>query len=178
MTNVLAEATTTETNFVMVEHETVGRYWVQVRAVGKEGIVGECSAPRPLRVVHYATPNGAVVARDGAIVLRSHEGVMLSGADGIEVSYTRPRAGGDVAPVYWSKLWGPLALPNDDSVTERVAHLRDPGIAGEGSVRLARRQLRADIELFPKDARAGDLIDVRALVWVLPADGSMGRTRS
>jgi hypothetical protein len=165
MSQVLEVATTSETSFELVERPPATRYWAQVRAVGSEGIVGEWSTPRSLRVVHYAAPEGAFVARDGALVLRPHEFVTLSGADGVEVSFTRPGRSSAAVPLYWSKLGGPLTLPDDPDAPERIVHLRDPGMTGETMLRLARRQLRADIELFPKDARTGDPINVRALVW-------------
>jgi hypothetical protein len=165
MSRVIEVATTAETSFEMMERPPATRYWAQVRAVGPEGIVGEGSSPRPLRVLHYLTPAGAFVARDGPVVLRPGETVSLSGADGVEQSYTTSGAPSVSVPLYWSKVDGAFGLPDDPEVPERVVHLRDPGVAGETILRLARRQLRADIELTPKDARAGDPIDVRAVVW-------------
>jgi hypothetical protein len=167
MSRVLEVATTTETSFDLVERPPDTRYWTEVRAVGSEGIVGEWSAPRPVRVVHYALPDGAFVARDGAVVLRPGESIALSGADGIEVSFTTTMQGFPSAPVplYWSKVGAALALPDDPDVVDRLVHLRDPGIGLETSLRLARRQLRADIQLSPKNAHTGDPLDVRALVW-------------
>jgi hypothetical protein len=160
MSHVIEVASTPETSFTMLEREPAGRYWVQVRAVGPEGIASEWSAPRPLRVVHYTVPDGGMVARDGALVLRAREQVALTGAEGLEVSYTT--AG---TPAYWGKLSGALSFPPGDDPSDRVAHLRDPAIPGEATLRLAHRQLRADIELSPRAAHAGDPIEVRALIW-------------
>jgi hypothetical protein len=165
MSRVLEVATTTETGFELVERPPATRYWAQVRAVGSEGIVGEGSPPHPIRIVHYTFPDGAFVARDGPVVLRPGETVALSGADGIEQSYTTAALPSPTVPLYWSKVSGPIGLPSDPETPERVVHLRDPSIASEAILRLARRQLRADIELTPKDARAGDPVDVRAVVW-------------
>ena len=159
-------ASTTETSFAMVERPPAARAWARVRAVGSEGIAGEWSAPRPLHVVHYTLPDGAVVARDGALVLAGQSSVSLSDTDGIEVAFTTltpPTAAGSAA-LYWSKAAGSLSLPADESPS-RVVHLRDATSGGESTLTLARRQLRADIEMTPKNAHRGDAVDVRALVW-------------
>jgi hypothetical protein len=107
------------------------------------------------------------VARDGAVVLRPGEFIALSDAEGIEVSYTTTMLGFPSAPVplYWSKVGAALGLPDDADVVDRLVHIRAPGIGLETSLRLARRQLRADIQLSPKNAHTGDPLDVRALVW-------------
>jgi hypothetical protein len=98
-------------------------------------------------------------------VLRPHEVVSLSDPDGVELSYTTSDLPSASAPLYWSKVGGSLGLPDDPDLPERLVHLRDPSVPGETTLRLARRQLRADIELSPKNARTGDPVDVRALVW-------------
>jgi hypothetical protein len=164
MTQLLEVANTTETSFAMVERAPA-RYWARVRAVGPEGIAGEWSALRPLHVVHYTLPEGAVVAHDGAVVLPAHTSLSLSDSDGIEVSFARPdaRATSSV-PLYWSKAPASLGLADGDD-SARVVHLRDASNGAETTLTLARRQLRADIEMTPKRSRVGDPIDVRALVW-------------
>jgi len=166
MSQVVEVATTTDTSFDLVERPPATRYWAEVRAVGPEGIVGEWSTPRALRVVHYAMPDGAFLAHDGAVVLRPHEAVSLSDPDGVELSYTTSDLPSS-APLYWSRVGDSLGLPDDPDLSERLVHLRDPSVPGETTLRLARRQLRADIELTPKNARTGDPVEVRVLIWDL-----------
>ena len=161
MTGVVEIATTTDTTYSMVERGG-GGYWAQVRAVGSEGIVGEWSAPRPLRVVHYVVPPDAVVARDGTIVLAPHTSVTLTDADGLEMAYATSAAASPV-PLYWSPLTGTLRLPDD--ADQRVIHVRDPSLGQESMVMLARRSLRVSIEMTPRDPPPGSPIDVRAIAW-------------
>jgi hypothetical protein len=172
MTQVFQRATTADTSFGVVQAEAAGAAnpaWAQVRAVGTEGIVGEWSAPRPLRVVRYHLPEGAFVARDGALVLPAKASIALdSGADEIEAAYENVRSmASRVAgvPLYWARLSGPLRIP--DETPMRIVHLRDASLGREAETQLvlARRQLRADVDLRPKDARSGDPVDARVLVW-------------
>jgi hypothetical protein len=115
--------------------------------------------------VHYDLPPGGFVAADGAVVLPRRASVALADSEGLEVAFTRVGAPAGV-PLYWSQAPRTLSLPpDDDSAKGRVVHVREATHGGEGTIVLAQRQLRADIELSPKSARAGDPIDVRALVW-------------
>jgi hypothetical protein len=139
-------------------------FFAQVRAVGAEGLVGSWSAPRALRVVHYRLPSGAFVARDGVVVLPEGASLPLADADGVEVAYENVRPGAPAAApiLYWAALGGPLRLAQDAPL--RIAHLRDAALGVEARVAIARRQLRADVDLQPRKARAVDPIDVRAVV--------------
>ncbi|HTQ48737.1 MAG TPA: hypothetical protein VMI75_38530 [Polyangiaceae bacterium] len=175
MKQVIDAASTTDTTYAVVERapasggsggsngsNATSACWTQVRAVGPEGIVGEPAAPRPLRVVHFSLPDGAVMGRDGSVVLPSSVGVPLDDTQGLEVAYggASPRV---TVPLFWSPLSGPLRLPRDSDV--RVMHVRDPALGQEAALVLARRALRVDVEMTPRNPRAGDAVDVRAVAW-------------
>jgi hypothetical protein len=163
MSQIVRHAGVTEPRFAV---PGVGLHdWAQVRPVGADGIVGPWSAPRALRVLHYRLPAGAFVARDGVVVLPGGATLPLSDAEGVEVAYENVRPGPPptTPPVlYWTKLGGPLRSVDD--VPLRVAHLRDPGQGVDARVILGHRQIRADVDMQPKQARAGDPIAVRAVV--------------
>jgi hypothetical protein len=172
MTHVVQRATTAQTSFGIVqtpESEGAGDapLWAEVRAVGTEGIVGGWSSPRPLRVLRYQLPAGAVVARDGAIVLPPGSSLATTQSEGVEAAYENvqsPASRLHGVPLYWTKLAGPIHL-SDESPT-RIVHLRDPAIGREteSELVLARRQLHADVELSPRNAHPGDPIDARVVV--------------
>ncbi|MGO9833427.1 MAG: hypothetical protein ACLP1X_04360 [Polyangiaceae bacterium] len=165
MVRVVHRATTTEPSFGMPEPQAGARYWAHVRAVGPVGIVGEWSTARAIRVVRYELPDGAFVANDGAIVLPDHTSVTLSDTDGVEAAYenvtgvpSRFRV-----PLYWAKVTGALRIADD--ATMRIVHLRDSSAGTETRLVLARRQLRADVDLQPKSARWPlDPVDARVVV--------------
>jgi hypothetical protein len=166
MTQIIDVASTTDTTYAVVEREpasgAAGCSWAQVRAVGPEGIVGEPAAPRPLRVVHFSLPDGAVMGRDGSVVLPSNVGVALDDTQGLEFAYGSPSPTVTV-PLFWSPLSGPLRLPRDSDV--RAMHVRDPALGQEAALVLARRALRVDVEMTPHNPNPGDVIDVRAVAW-------------
>jgi hypothetical protein len=172
---VMEIATTTDTTYSLVERAPdaarsqengvvprSGGYWAQVRAVGAEGIVGEWSPPRSLRVVHYTVPPDAVVAHDGSIVLAPQTSVTLNDAAGMEMAYGTT-TGPSPVPLYWSPLGTSLRLPDDAAM--RVIHLRDPALGQETTVTLARRSLKVDIDMTPRNPPPGAPIDVRAVAW-------------
>jgi hypothetical protein len=161
MMGVMEIATTTDTSYTMVERGG-GGYWAQVRAVGPEGIVGEWSPARPLRVVHYTVPEGATVARDGAIVLPPHMSVKLADADGLEMAYGTT-VGRSPVPLYWSPVASSLRLPDDADT--RVVHLRDPALGQEAALTISRRALRVDVDMTPRNPQSTSSIDVRAVAW-------------
>jgi hypothetical protein len=165
MVRVIHRATTTEPHFAMPEPQAGARYWAHVRAVGPVGIVGEWSAARALRVLRYELPEGAFVASDGAIVLPDRASVTLSDTDGVEAAYENVTGtpGRFQVPLYWAKLTGALRIADD--ATMRIVHLRDSSAGTEARLLLARRQLRADVDLQPKSARWPlDPIDARVVV--------------
>ena len=165
MTTIVQRAAVGDPRFGIPAPAAGVHYWAQVRAIGAEGLVGAWSAPRALRVLHYRLPSGGFIARDGVAVLPEGTSLALADADGVEIAYENVRPGAPPAPpvLYWAKLGGPLHLADDAPL--RIAHLRDPALGVETRVALARRQLRADVDLQPRKARAGDSIDVRAVVW-------------
>jgi hypothetical protein len=166
MKDVVQRAATVETTFGLVDNGTGTPYWAQVRAVGAEGIVGEWSAARPLRVLRYQLPDGAIVARDGVVVLPKGTSIRFADAEGIEVAFESVGSlSGRIQgiPLFWSRLTGSLHLPEDAPM--RIVHLRASGADGEAQLVLAARQLRADIDLSPKNAQPGDALDVRVVVW-------------
>jgi hypothetical protein len=165
MSPVVQEAVVGDPRFSLAAPAPGVHFWAEVRAVGAEGLVGAWSAPRALRAVHFRLPSGGFVAHDGVVVLPDGATLPLADADGLEVAYENVRPGAPpAAPIlYWAKLGGPLRLSDDAPV--RIAHLRDPALGVETRVALAHRQLRADVELLPKQARSRDPIDVRVVAW-------------
>jgi hypothetical protein len=165
MVRVVNRAITTEPHFAMPEPEVGARYWAHVRAVGPVGIVGEWSAAHAVRVVRYDLPEGAFVARDGAIVLPDRASVTLSEVEGVEAAYENVTGSPSRFPVplYWAALTGALRIADD--ATMRIVHLRDSAAATETRLVLARRQLRAEVDLQPRNARwPQDPIDARVVV--------------
>jgi hypothetical protein len=166
MEHVIQRAATSDTNYVLTERSAGARYFAQVRAVGQEGIVGEWSTPRPLRVVHFALPPGAIAARDGSVVLPPSTNLTLSDSDGVEVAYEDLRNLANRIPnvtLYWAKLIGPLRLPADTPL--RLVHLRDATLGSQAVLTLAHREIRADIDLQPKNPAPGSFVDARVVVY-------------
>jgi hypothetical protein len=165
MDDAVLRVATTDAHYSPPEPSPGGRYWARVRAVGAEGIVGEWSTPRPLRVLRYKLPERAFVARDGAVVLPDGASLELSDRDGIQAAYENASrlARRVQLPLYWTGLSGPLRLTAD--APARIVHLRDTELGGETSLLLARRQLRAEVDLAPKSARwPSDPIDARVVL--------------
>jgi hypothetical protein len=160
MTRITQRATTQETHFATRLGSPTS--WVHVRAVGAEGIVGAWSAPRAQRVLRYKLPADAFVAHDGVIVLPKGARLTLDDTDGIDVA-SESVNGLDPnfsAPLHWGRLSSGLRLPEDTLM--RIVHLRDPRLGAETRIILARRELHADVELAPMDARwPKDPIDAR-----------------
>jgi len=165
MSQIVQRAAVGDPHFSLPAPGAGVHFWAQVRAVGAEGLIGAWSTPRALRAVHFRLPSGGFVARDGVVVLPDGASLPLADADGLEVAYenVRPGAPPAAAILYWAKLGGPLRLADDAPL--RIAHLRDATLGVETRVALAHRQLRADVDLEPRQARARDPIDVRAVVW-------------
>jgi hypothetical protein len=165
MTNLVQRSSVGDPRFTAPEPGPGVRYFAQVRAVGADGLLGEWSPPRAMRVLRYRLPTGAFVARDGVMVLPNGSSVDLLDADGVDIAYENLHPGAPplaAASLYWSKVNGPLRLLEDAPL--RIAHLRDASLGAEGRVALARREVRADVSLSPKIARASDPIDVRVVL--------------
>ncbi len=103
MVKVQRRVSTTEPRFALSEAGGGARSWIRVRAVGAEGIVGEWSAPRAAHVLRYDLPDGAVVGRDGALVMPEGTSITLSDADGVDVAYENVEslAHHVEVPLYW-----------------------------------------------------------------------------
>ncbi len=166
MHDVVRSAAVGDPRWTVTEPPQGQQLWAQVRAVGTDGVLGDWSAPQLLRTLHYRMPPGAFVARDGAVVLPEGATLALTDGDGVQVAYenVRPGAPATLAPIlYWTALSGPLH-PADDAPL-RVVHLRDAALGAEARVTLAKRAVRARVELTPEQARPMDPIDVRVVVW-------------
>jgi hypothetical protein len=166
MANVVRHAATADTRFVMPENAAATRYWARVRAIDADAIASPWSAPRALRVAHYKLPDGAFVAGDGVVVLPEGASVSLSDPAGLEVAYesVTSLAHRPGVPLYWAKPTGPLRRP--DETPMRVVHLREAALGVETQMVLARRQLRADVDLQPRRLRWPDTpIDARVVAW-------------
>ena len=88
-----------------------------------------------------------------------------SDTDGVEAAYENVTGTPNrfQVPLYWAKLTGALRIADD--ATMRIVHLRDSSAGTETRLVLARRQLRADVDLKPKSARWPlDPIDARIVV--------------
>ncbi len=166
MEHVVQRAATSDTSYVLTERHAGMQYFAQVRAVSAEGIVGEWSTPRPLRVIHYALPPGALLARDGTIVLPPGASLTLSDTDGVDAAYEdveSPASRIPNVPLYWAKLTGALRLPADTPM--RLVHLRDASIGSQTVLTLAHREIRADVDLEPRNPAPGSYVDARIVVF-------------
>jgi hypothetical protein len=144
---------------------SAGRTWVHVRAVSPDGIVGNWSAARPIHSTRYSLPDGAFVARDGAIVLPQGGVVPVSNTEGLQVAYENMTTLSQsfAVPLYWSTLTGPIRMSETSPM--RVVHVRDTAIGAEARLVLARRQLKAYVDLGPAHARwPADPLDARVEV--------------
>jgi hypothetical protein len=165
MSRIVRTAPVGDTRLAVPAPAGGAKTWVHVRAVGADGVLSDWSSPRAMRVLHYRLPSGSFVARDGVLVLPMGSSVSLIDAGGIEMAYENVRPG--VPPVagpvlYWAKLAGPLHMADDAPL--RIVHLQDAALGIQAHVALARREIRADVDLLPKRARATDPIEVRAVV--------------
>jgi hypothetical protein len=155
MVRVISRGTTHDPHYVvnLSSAAASGRTWVHVRAVSRDGIVGEWSTARPLHALRYELPEGAFVARDGAIVMPHGAVVPVQNAEGLQVAYENVTTLSQsfAVPLYWSSLSGPIRMSETSPM--RIVHVRDPAMGGETRLVLARRQLRADVDLGPAHAR-------------------------
>jgi hypothetical protein len=156
MVRVISRGTTQGSHYIvnLPAAANTGRTWVHVRAATTDGIVGEWSAPRPIHAVHYTLPEGSFVARDGAVVMPEGTTIPVANADGLQVAYENVTTLSQsfAVPLYWSTLSGPIRMSETSPM--RIVHVRDPAMGGsEARLILARRQLRADVDLGPAHAR-------------------------
>jgi hypothetical protein len=160
MVNVVKRETTTQTTFSVGEVPAGGRFWVRVRAIVGDGIVGGWSKPRPLRVLRLTYPERAIATSDGAVILPEDEALGLADAEGIEVAYEP--TDGPKGPLAWTKAPTALRLGPTGG---RIVHVRDATLGVETRLVLGRRELRARVEMCPKRARwPEDTLTIRATV--------------
>jgi hypothetical protein len=149
MVDTIERQSVTETSYTVKKPSTGGRYYVRVRALSTDGIVGSWSRTRALRVVKYALPAGATVAADGAIVMSEDAPLRLLDTTGLDVAFQSAPAG--QAPPRVALQWIPapasIALA---TMGTRYAHLRDAGLGVETTLVLARRELAVDVAMCPQ----------------------------
>jgi hypothetical protein len=165
MTKIVRSTALGDLRFAVPAPAGTAKTWAHVRAVGADGLLSDWSPARALRVVHYRLPTGAFVARDGVVVLPTGASVVLTDAEAIEIAYENVRPGVPPAAgsvLYWTKLAGALHMADDAPL--RIVHLRDAALGIESRLALARRQIRAEVDMQPRRAHASDPIDVRTVV--------------
>lgn len=166
MRDLVRRETTKGCQYVFEDVPPGATYYARVRAVGPEGIAGEWSAVRRLRTIRYQLPEGAFIGSDGVFVIPEGSALSLLETTGIEMA--SETAGDPIplreapTPLAWTPAASSLEPPRDATI--RVVHLRDTEAGLDTQIALARRTLRADIALTPRRARAGDPIDIRAIV--------------
>ncbi len=167
LTDLVERAETKESNFTVRDIPAGATYYARVRAVGPEGIAGEWSNPRRLRSVRYELPEGASVGPDGTFVMPEGTAITLLQPAGLQMAFEAPNDGGPTptpaTSLYWTNAT-PTIEPARNGAS-RIVYLRDTDSGQETRFGIVRRTLRADIALSPPRARAGDPIDVRAVVW-------------
>ncbi|MGH7296298.1 MAG: hypothetical protein ACRELB_15265, partial [Polyangiaceae bacterium] len=165
MTRIVQRAAVGDPRFSIASPPPGVHYFAQVRSVGQDGIVGPWSTRHAVRVAHFRLPAGAFVARDGAVVLPYGVALPLTDGDGLELAYENVRPGPRLAPpvLYWSRLAGPLRTTEDAPI--RIAHLRDTALGVETRIVLAKREIRAQVDMEPRNAAPREPIDVRVTVW-------------
>lgn len=167
MHDILYRGTTTQTTYSLREPDTEkkgGRYYARVRAVDEEGVVGAWSVARPLRVLHALYPPGAFVAKDGAILLPEKGFIGLPEAQGLEAAVETLRPDQPRLPLPLVSIRAPSELRLAEEGT-RIYHLRDPELHAETQLVLARRELRARIDMCPRRARwPEDTVNIRIVL--------------
>jgi hypothetical protein len=127
-----------------------GRYLARVAAVGSDKMVGEPSAPLPFHIVRATLPAGAIVAPDGAVVLREGSTVTLDEHRGLELAVAEAD---DVASARSDAFAPHPAGLGPTRKRVAVVRIRDTDTHAESTMMLVRRELRARVELTPRLAR-------------------------
>jgi hypothetical protein len=132
-----------------------GTYYARVHAIGADGIAGAPSATKVLRVQSPTLPPGAFVAKDGTIVLPRSGALSLEGLRGVQVSTFGLRNPRWTAPSASMMHFGPApaSVGLEDDEEAKVVYFREPASGSEATMRLARSELRAEVEMLPKRAR-------------------------
>jgi hypothetical protein len=131
-----------------------GRYFVRVRAVDDDGLVGADSPTRKLGAIVAKAPPGSVVDAPRSFTLPQGRSLEIADPSGLETALD----GGSFAPAQKFIVM--------DGAPSHVLHLRfkdDPGSAGSSV--LQRRALAADVVFTPKLARwPQDSIDITVTI--------------
>jgi hypothetical protein len=136
-----------------LDHLPPGNYTLSVRAIDDVGIAGNASVPLSVRVVGIELPEGAYVAGD-AVMLRRHQRVRITHAEGLELSYDRA--------THFVPAPESAGLNRGRAVLVR---LRERGRTDEARLKLAPSVLTTDVELGPQLARwPGDTVSLRIRV--------------
>lgn len=130
-----------------------GSYQARIVGYGKDGVPGFSSRPMPVTVKRFELPDGAVLARDGVVVLPPRATLTLDPAARFDIA----SAGGrDVDEAVKNVLFRPfypgVAQLRLDGADARAVRVRD-GSGAVGQVLLARRELRAKVVMGPARAR-------------------------
>jgi hypothetical protein len=167
MTQLFQVATTTQTSFTMSEPVPASSvYYARVRAVADEGIVGNWSTAKSMRVLRVTYPPGASIAKDGAIMMREHQFVSISDSNTLEAAFENYTGAppDPPFPLVWVKAPSQFEMGDDGT---RVVHVRDPAFPqNEFRFVLGRRELNAAVDVCPKHAQwrgtnDGDTVNVR-----------------
>ncbi|HEU4412212.1 MAG TPA: hypothetical protein VFS43_43620 [Polyangiaceae bacterium] len=137
-----------------------GAYVATLWPLDAAQLEGRASRPLELRVVGVELPAGAAANREGLIRLGPRQEVRLRYADGLEAS---PGVSAPFGPA-------PAAVGLDDR-GPKLVRLRAPGGADVSELLIARRALRAEVEVGPRTATWPSVpLDVR--VRLVDQDGT------
>jgi hypothetical protein len=125
-----------------------GAYAMRVRAVSADGILGQPSPPKVLRVVRLTLPKGATVAADGTVVLSATSALNLDDPRDIEIA-TVVNHGAPDDVLFWTPASSDLSL---GPAVRREIRVRHAPTHVETTVLLVRRDLRAHVSFAPKPA--------------------------
>ena len=125
-----------------------GSYYVRVRGVSPEGIVGPPSSIKPLRVARLSLPPLAFAAPGGAVVISSTQAVTLDDPREIEIA-TASEYDPNALP-RWIPASNELAL---GGAAKRTLLIRHATSHVQTKLLLVRRELRAHVSFNPPRAR-------------------------
>ncbi len=143
----------TQTNVPSMKTDPLapGSYFVRVRAISAEGIVGPASPAKGLRVARLSLPAMAFAAPGGAVVLASSQAVTLDDPRGIEVA-----TASDFDPHFvprWVPASSELTLGGNEKRTLLIRHASSHV---QSKLLLVRRELHARVSFNPPHPRWPD----------------------
>lgn len=128
-----------------------GSYFVRVRAITADGVVGPPSPTKALRVARLSLPAMAFAAPGGAVVIASSQAVTLDDPHDIEVA-----TASDWDPNFvprWTPAESELTLGGNDKRTLLIRHTSSHV---QSKLLLVRRELRARVSFSPEHPRWPD----------------------